>query len=81
MEIHPYNSSTGYHMGVYLCLGQSIHNLTHSNSIPLKNFTSFQSIHEYMSINGKVLVFLGEGKHKIKKKAEQLASMINTDKF
>ena len=81
MEIHPYNSSTGYHMGVYLCLGQSIHNLTHSNSIPLNNFTSFQSIHEYMSINGKVLVFLGEGKHKIKKKAEQLASMINTDKF
>ena len=81
MEIHPYNSSTGYHMGVYLCLGQSIHNLTHSNSIQLNNFTSFQSIHEYMSINGKVLVFLGEGKHKIKKKAEQLASMINTDKF
>ena len=26
-----------------------------------------------MSIHGKVLVFLGEGKHKIKKKAEQIA--------
>ena len=79
MEIQPYNGSTGYHMGVYLCLGQSIHNLSHSNSIPLTEFTSFQSIHEYMSMNGRVLVFLGEGKHKIKKKAEQLASMVNMD--
>jgi dsRNA-specific ribonuclease len=79
MEIQPYNGSTGYHMGVYLCLGQSIHNLSHSNSIPLTEFTSFQSIHEYMSMNGRVLVFLGEGRHKIKKKAEQLASMVNMD--
>jgi dsRNA-specific ribonuclease len=26
-----------------------------------------------MSLHGKVLIFLGEGKHKIKKKAEQIA--------
>jgi hypothetical protein len=30
-------------------------------------------------MNGRVLIFLGEGKHKIKKKAEQLASMVNMD--
>jgi dsRNA-specific ribonuclease len=26
-----------------------------------------------MSVNSKVFIFLGEGKHKIKKKAEQIA--------
>ena len=34
---------------------------------------SIQDIHNYMSVHGKVFVFLGEGKHKIKKKAEQIA--------
>ena len=72
MEIEPYNTITGYHMGVYLCLGQSIHNLSHTQSIPL---SSYQYIHEYMSIHGKIFVFLGEGRHKIKKKAEQMACM------
>lgn len=77
MEINSYSPVTGYHMGVYLCLGQSIHNLNHSNSIALTQFTSYEEIHEYMSVAGKVLVFLGEGHHKIKKKGEQLASMVN----
>jgi len=76
MEISHYNLLSGYHMGVYLCLGQSMHLLTHNDSIPLTNFVSFQEIHEYMSLHGKILVFLGEGKHKIKKKAEQIASMV-----
>ena len=76
MEINQYNAVTGYHMGVYLCLGQSIHNLTHSDSIPVKKFSCYEDIHEYMSIHGKILVLLGEGKHKIKKKAEQIASMV-----
>ena len=76
MEINQYNAITGYHMGVYLCLGQSIHHLTHANSIPMKNFACYEDIHDYMSIHGKILVLLGEGKHKIKKKAEQIASMV-----
>lgn len=79
MEIKPYNLLTGYHMGVYLCLGQSMHNLNHSHSIPLSSFDSFQDIHNYMSFHNKVLVFLGECTHKIKKKAEQNASMIILD--
>ena len=114
LEVMPYSNEIGYHMGVYLCLGQSIHGLHHGCSIPIQQFgqgasslqqltskkfgedessdalasqwavedrrdvdnkvnTSIQEIHNHMSIHGKVLVFLGEGKHKIKKKAEQVA--------
>ena len=73
LEVVPYSNDIGYHMGVYLCLGQSIHNMNHGHSIPITHFNSIQDIHEYMSIHGRILVVLGEGKHKIKKKAEQMA--------
>jgi dsRNA-specific ribonuclease len=73
MEVTDQNSDTGYHMGVYLCLGQPVFGLTHKNSVPYSDFASFQEIHDYMSVNSKVFIFLGEGKHKIKKKAEQIA--------
>jgi dsRNA-specific ribonuclease len=74
MEVVDYNGQdVGYHMGVYLCLGQSAHGLSHSDSIPIGSFNSYQDIHQYMSQHNKIFVFLGEGKHKIKKKAEQIA--------
>ena len=73
MEVMEYNSEQGYHMGVYLCLGQPVFGLTHYNSISCSNFKSFQEIHNYMSTTGKIFLFLGEGIHKIKKKAEQVA--------
>ena len=73
MEITPYCMETGYHMGVYLCLGQMVHSLSHTDAVPINIFSSFQIIHEYVCFHGKVLVFLGEGHHKIKKKAEQIA--------
>jgi dsRNA-specific ribonuclease len=73
IEISDQTIETGYHMGVYLCLGQPVFGLTHKNSIPYTKFRDFQAIHEYMSINSKAFIFLGEGKHKIKKKAEQMA--------
>ena len=60
-------------MGVYLCLGQMVHSLSHTDAVPINIFSSFQIIHEYVCFHGKVLVFLGEGHHKIKKKAEQIA--------
>lgn len=81
MEISQYDIVNGYHMGVYLCLGQPLYNLNHDNSIPITKFSNFQKIHEYMSIHGKVFIFLGEGKHKIKKKAEQMASIIKHSCF
>ena len=73
LEVEEHNMETGYHMGVYLCLGQPIHSTSSSTSIKLNKFESFSAIHQYMSLHGKILVFLGEGIHKIKKKAEQIA--------
>lgn len=73
IEVSEQNPDTGYHMGVYLCLGQPVFGLTHKNSVPYTMFSQFKDIHEYMSIHSKVFIFLGEGKHKIKKKAEQIA--------
>lgn len=63
----------GYHMGVFLCVGDQIHNMNTSNSIPYTDFGSFDAIQQYITQNERVLVFLGEGLHKIKKKAEQMA--------
>ena len=73
MEVQEHNADIGYHMGVYLCLGQPTHSMNHSKSIPLNQFASYNEVHQHMSENGKIFLFLGEGKHKIKKKAEQIA--------
>ena len=73
MEIEEHNSDTGYRTGVYLCLGQPVHNLKHEHSIPINKFSKYTAIHQYMSENNKVFIFLGEGIHKIKKKAEQIS--------
>lgn len=62
-----------YHMGVYLCIGQPIWKTTIKQALPFSQFGSFEAIHEYTKQHSCVLIFLGEGKHKIKKKAEQLA--------
>jgi dsRNA-specific ribonuclease len=73
MEIEEHNTDTGYYMGVYLCLGQLPASLRHHQSLSYKNFTTFIEIHDYMSKNGRIFMFLGEGRHNIKKKAEQIA--------
>ena len=73
LEINEHHPDTGYHMGVYLCLGQQIHSVAISSAIPISQFRSHTELHQYMSEKGKVLVFLGEGVHKIKKKAEQIS--------
>jgi dsRNA-specific ribonuclease len=73
IEIDQHDPDIGYHMGVFLCLGQQIHNVTTSNSTSIQTFTSFVEIHQQMSEQGKIFIFLGEGTHKIKKKAEQSA--------
>ena len=63
----------GYKMGVYLCLGQHIYNVSHSEAVNISNFKTFKSIHDYVLENNKILLFMGEGQHKIKRKAEQIA--------
>ena len=74
MEIE-HDIEMGYRMGVYLCLGQSIHNVNHCDSIKFSDLreNSFRAAHEYINMNGKILLYLGEGTHKIKRKAEQIA--------
>jgi dsRNA-specific ribonuclease len=73
LEMEAHDADKGYTMGVYLCLGQAIHNASLSNSINCSEFKSYSEIHQQMSVRGKILVFLGSGTHKIKKKAEQIA--------
>jgi dsRNA-specific ribonuclease len=63
----------GYRMGVYLCLGQPIYHLTHADSVDISFFKNFKAIHDYLEENSKVLIYMGEGQHKIKRKAEQVA--------
>ena len=63
----------GYKMGVYLCLGQQIHNLIPSNAINIKKFKTFKAIQDFVTKNEKIFLFMGEGQHKIKRKAEQIA--------
>jgi dsRNA-specific ribonuclease len=63
----------GYKMGVYLCLGQQIHTVSHSNAIDISVFKTFKSIQDFVAENGKAFIFMGEGQHKIKRKAEQIA--------
>ena len=63
----------GYKMGVYLCLGQQIHNLRPSDAISIAEIKTFKAIQDHYARNGKIFVFMGEGQHKIKRKAEQIA--------
>jgi len=63
----------GYKMGVYLCVGQPIHSVSIANATHIDNVKTFKEIQECIANYGKVLIFLGEGQHKIKRKAEQMA--------
>jgi dsRNA-specific ribonuclease len=68
-----HDAENGYKMGVYLCLGQPIYNLNHSDSVDISFFKNFKSIQDFLSESGKAFIFMGEGQHKIKRKAEQIA--------
>ena len=76
MEMDVHTMDTGYHMGVYLCLGQPIHMAKIEEAVPISQFTKYSDIHQYMCDKRHVLIFLGEGNHKIKKKCEQISCEI-----
>jgi dsRNA-specific ribonuclease len=63
----------GYEMGVYLCIGKELHQCNINEAIPFAQFGSFTAIQQIFMEKGYAFVFLGSGKHKIKKKAEQIA--------
>ncbi len=59
----------GYHMGVFLCLCAPVHKMDIKKAVPFDQFGKFESIPRTKPL----LVHLGSGLHKIKKKSEQLA--------
>ena len=63
----------GYKMGVYLCLGQQIYNLTPNEAVDISVFKNFKAVQDFVTEKGKAFIFMGEGQHKIKRKAEQIA--------
>jgi dsRNA-specific ribonuclease len=74
MEI-AYSTEKGYHMGIYLCIGCPTHSIQVSggSTMTYRQFNTFHEIHKYLAIHHKIVVFLGEGYHKIKQTAEQFA--------
>lgn len=68
-----HDEELGYEMGVYLCLGQKIHEVNKEDAIDFKSIGSFNEIQRRMEIDEKIFVYLGRGTHKIKRKAEQMA--------
>ena len=63
----------GYNMGVYLCVGQPIHAVSYRDAISITKFKNFKAIQDHIIERGKAFIFMGEGQHKIKRKAEQFA--------
>jgi hypothetical protein len=67
----------GYRMGVFLCVGDHIYNMDLSKADTYESFGSFAAISTRLNAmdpaQRRLLVFLGEATHKIKKKAEQVA--------
>ena len=62
-----------YIMGLYISFGRNIHNANVNDAIEFKNLKTFQTIHQLLENNPKLLVFITKAEHKIKKKAEQQA--------
>jgi dsRNA-specific ribonuclease len=63
----------GYEMGVFICLGQEIHEVKAEQAINYNKYGSWAKVHESLEKEGKIFIFLAKGLHKIKKKAEQIA--------
>jgi ribonuclease-3 len=72
-----HNPDFGYEMGVYLCVGKHIHEVKLKDAKPFIYYKSFKNIQAELVKNTWVFVFLGSGVHKIKKKAEQIASEVS----
>ena len=47
----------GYKMGVYLCIGTSIHNQQHQNARDFSEFGSFSKIQDFLEKKVRLLSF------------------------
>tara|TARA_A100001015_G_scaffold203481_2_gene227355 strand:+ start:372 stop:1370 length:999 start_codon:yes stop_codon:yes gene_type:complete len=68
-----FNEEKGFTMGVYLCLGQKIHEVKKEDALNYEEIGSFEKIQELLSHNNKIFIVFKTGTHKNKRKAEQLA--------
>ena len=68
-----HNLETGYKMGVFICLGQAVHEVKPEDAIDYNKFGNFEEIQKQLVEKEKLLIFMGSGEHKIKRKAEQMA--------
>ena len=73
LEMAEIDPEAGYKMGVYLCIGQPVYQCVPKDALRIDNIKTFAAIAAYIETHGKIFVFLGEGQHKIKRKAEQIA--------
>lgn len=72
IQIHN-DTEEGFEMGVFLALNIDIHNCNLNNYVMLSLLKDFKTIQEYYEKNGSLLLLMGIGKHKIKRKAEMSA--------
>jgi dsRNA-specific ribonuclease len=87
-EVSDWDEEEGYHMGVYLCLNVKSHEFDPSDVNILKieffvnNNKPLENIKQLLVDNPdkKMIIFLAEDKHKIKKKAEQSACKMAIEK-
>jgi len=63
----------GFEMGVFLCIGESIHHQEPENAKSIDEFKNYEEMQNYLKLHKKIFVCLGKGQHKIKRKAEQIA--------
>ena len=63
----------GFEMGVYICLGQELHETSIKKAVNYTDIGSFKKIQELQEKQPKLFIFMANGVHKIKKKAEQIA--------
>lgn len=68
-----YDEVNGVTMSVCLCLNQEIYEAKMEDAIPFEKFGSLEKIRQSPLSLGPILVLLGSGTHRIKKKAEQSA--------
>ena len=67
------SEDTGFHMIVSLYIGDEWTEPKNEDAISFEEYGNYESIHQAIETNKRVLVRLGESSHKIKKKAEQEA--------
>jgi dsRNA-specific ribonuclease len=88
-EVSDWDEEEGYHMGVYLCLNVKSHEFEPCDDNILKveffvnNNKPLDNIKQLLVDNPdkKMIIFLAEDKHKIKKKAEQSACKMAIEKL